>query len=188
MIAQHLSKFANIPHLSADPPVMNPTNALNIMIPGWDEWSNQAASISRDCVSSIQLESESRNARTLLKLLCCLGGKCIPEFMLLRAREPQKIWSPSGEVQEVPVTAIGLNNDVLSLVSDNFKIDDAIKRLEAATLITSTPGPYGRRTLGIDSTTHLHLSQCMADRLVWRLQALILVCHTFPMHPYAEPL
>ena len=108
--------------------------------------------------------------------------------MLIRAKEPQKIWSPSGEIQKVPVTEVGLNSDVLSLVSDNVKIDEAIKQLEAAMLITSELGAYGHRTLHIDSATQLHLTQCFANPLTWRLQALILVCHTFPMHPYVEPL
>ncbi len=47
--------------------------------------------------------------------------------MLIRVKEPQKIWSPSGEIQKVPVTEVGLNSDVISLVSDNVKIDEAIK-------------------------------------------------------------
>lgn len=152
--------------------------------------STEAASISsdRDRASLLPVEPESRDAQTLLRLLCFLDGTRIPEFMLIRAKEPQKIWSPSGEIQKVPVTEVGLNSDVISLVSDNVKIDEAIKQLEAAMLITSELGAYGHRTLHIDSATQLRLIQCLANPLTWRLQALILVCHTFPMHPYVEPL
>ncbi len=137
---------------------------------------------------AIQVEHESRVASTLLRLLCFLDGASIPEFMLIRAKEPQKVWNSSGEAQKVSVTEVGLNVDVLSLVLDNVKIDEAIKRLEAAMLIVSEPGAYGYRTLNLDSATQSQLTQCMTDPLVWRLQALILVCHTFPMHSYVEPL
>jgi len=145
---------------------------------------------SRDCdrASLPQVEPESRDAQTLLRLLCFLDGTSIPEFMLIRVKEPQNVWSPSGEIKKVPVTEVGLNSDVLSLVSDNVKIDGAIKQLEAARLITSELGAYGHRTLHIDSAVQLHSTQCLADPLAWRFQALILVCHTFPMHPYVEPL
>ena len=107
--------------------------------------------------------------------------------MLILAKKPQKVWSSSGEIQKVPVTDVGLSSDVLSLISDNVKIDLAIKQLEAAMLITSELGAYGHRTLHIDSATQLRLTQCLDDPLAWRLQALMFVCHTFPMHPYVEP-
>lgn len=151
--------------------------------------SVDASGLPRDRIraSLVQVQRESRDASTLLALLCFLDGTNISEFMLTRVKEPRKVWSPSGEVQKVPVTGVGFNSDVLSLVSDVAKIDEAIKRLEAAELIASEPGAYGRR-LHLDSATQLCLTHCMDDPLAWRLQALILVCHTFPMHRYVEPL
>ena len=171
-------------------PVVNPMIAPINVVSRPEEHSIEAASISRhrDRASLLQVKPESRDAQTLLKLLCFLDGESIPEFMLIRAKEPQKVWSPSGEIQKVPVTEVGLNSDVLSLISDNVKIDGAIRRLEAARLITSEPGAYGLRTLHINLSTQSRRTQCMTDPLAWRLQALVLICHTFPMHPYVEPL
>ena len=108
--------------------------------------------------------------------------------MLLRAKEPQKDWGSLGEVQQVPVTEVGFNSDVLSLVLDHTKIDKAINTLEAAKLITSEPGAYQRRTLRLDPEKQLCLAQILENPLAWRLQALKLVCHTFPIHPFVEPL
>ncbi len=138
--------------------------------------------------SLIQVKRESKDAATLVALLSFLDGTNIPEFMLQRAKEPQGDWGPSGEVQQVPVTEVGFNRDVLSLVSDDAKIDKSIKLLEAAKLITSNSGAYGRRTLYLDSAKQLYLTEIVDDPFAWRLQALILVCHTFPMNSYVEPL
>lgn len=136
----------------------------------------------------VQVQHESRDAWTLLALMCFLDGTIIPEFMLRRAKQPQKVWNSSGEIQEVSVTSIGFNTDVLLLLSDDDKIEESIKRLETARLIVLEPGAYGYRSLHLDPATQLHLAQSMRDPLTWRLQALILVCHTFPMDSYVEPL
>ncbi|MCJ1248447.1 hypothetical protein MMC30_005665 [Trapelia coarctata] len=142
----------------------------------------------QDETSFLRVEHESKDAATLLKLLCFTDGADVSEFVLIRAREPQKVWGSSGEVQVVAVTETGLENDVLSLVSSDLKIDKAIRSLEAFMLIRSEPGPYGCRNLSLDRTTQLHLVQCIPDPVTWRLQALILMCHTFPMHQYLQPL
>lgn len=93
------------------------------------------------------MNCESTDAALLVALLCSLDGTNIPEFMLSRAKEPQKDW---GEVQQVPVTEVGSNSDVLSLVVDHTRIDKAINTLEAAKLIALEPGPYQRRILRLD--------------------------------------
>lgn len=152
---QHPPIFANNPDQSNGAlyfdqqlaqPVTNPMTAPDNVVSGPEERSMEAASI-------LQVEPESRDAQTLLRLLCFLDAASISEIMLIRAKEPQKVWSPSGEIQEVPVTEVGLNSNVLSLVSDNDKINGAIKRLEAARLVTSEPGAYRHRSLHIDSAT-----------------------------------
>jgi hypothetical protein len=50
----------------------------------------------------------------------------------------------------VPVTEVGLNSNILSLISDKNKINGTIKRLKVARFITSEPRAYEYRTLHID--------------------------------------
>ena len=88
----------------------------------------------------------------------------------------------------MPVTEVGFNSEVLSLVLDHTRIEKAINTLEAAKLITSGPGAYSRRTLRLDPEKQLCVAQILDSPLTWRLQALKLVCHTFPMHTFVEPL
>ncbi|KAL9126212.1 MAG: hypothetical protein Q9217_004704 [Psora testacea] len=147
-----------------------------------------SAVIANHIQPNLEQIEKSRAASTLWKLLCFLDVANVPEFMLMRGKESQKIWGPSGEVQEIRVNQIGLDDDVLWLLSDDLRIREAIERLEATSLITSEPGAYNRGTLILDTATQAQLIDCMDDPSKWRLQALILVCHTFPMHPYVEPL
>lgn len=108
--------------------------------------------------------------------------------MLLRAGLPQKVWNCSGEIDEMTPREAGLDNDLLPILSDTAILDKAIKLLETSKLITSKPIRFGARLLTVNKTAILHMSQCVHEPNKWRLQALLLVCHTFPMHSYIEPL
>lgn len=127
------------------------------------------------------------NSKTLLKLFCFLDGTAIPELMLMRAKSCQRVWDSTGEVEEVSLSQAGLSSDVISVVSAEDKVEKALNRLIASMLVSWKPGKLGR-ILHLESTTQSLLVQCITDPLKWRLQACLLVCHTFPMYKFVEPL
>ncbi|MCJ1395924.1 hypothetical protein MMC18_008810 [Xylographa bjoerkii] len=154
-------------------------------IPSSDDTASTEASL-QDKIRRVfsDLDHESK---TLMKLFCFLDPTAIPELMLVRAEDCQTDWASTGEIERVSPTQAGLSTDVVSIVSAKDKIEKALDRLKASELITWKLGHIGR-ILSLDLTTQSLVAECITDPLRWKVQALLLVCHTFPMHRHFEPL
>ena len=105
----------------------------------------------------------------------------------MRAKDCQSVWASTGEVEKVSPTQAGLNSDVIFIVSAEDKVEKAFDRVKASMLITWEPEQIGW-TLHLDVTTQSLVVKCINDLNIWRLQAFLLVCHTFSMHKHFEPL
>lgn len=82
-----------------------------------------------------QVENSSRDARILMRLFCYLDAANIREAMLDRACSSQKRWSHDGEVTEVALLASGVDEDLVCMVLDEVRLDNAIEGLGSFSLI-----------------------------------------------------
>lgn len=82
-----------------------------------------------------QVENSSNDARRLMLLFCYLDAANVREAMLDRACSSQKRWSHDGEVTEIAPSASGLDEDLISMVLDEVRFDDAIEVLGSFSLI-----------------------------------------------------
>ena len=138
-------------------------------------------------VSSVTIQA-FEDAVTLLKLLCFLGEDDVPELLLRRATRPRQIWNSSGEVYALSHHELGLNDSVFSLVSDGCSIDQAIEMLKTMGLITSRPGDQLGSYICLNAASRMRIIESINEPLVWKSQAMLLVCYTFPIHQYIDPL
>lgn len=119
-------------------------------------------------------------ATILLTLLCFLCGNEIPESMLVRIREPQKEWTASGELGVVSAAELGLDKDVILILSDEDSFQNAIKTLISSQHIKSR-GCNPNRTFMVDVPLQLNVQQNV-DKDRWRRNALVFAFVTFPLH------
>ena len=138
-----------------------------------------------------QVERVSEDARRLILLFCYLDAAKIPEAMLDRACSQQKRWSHGGEVTEEGPSASGVDEDLVQIVNNEFRFDDAIEVLQTFSLIYVNEDKYtGLRNFSI----HPLVQYCASQRVpvgvqnYWRRQAIALVCHAFPRDEVLEPL
>jgi hypothetical protein len=115
-------------------------------------------------------EVESLASRNFLKLLCCLGGVDIPLSMLFRACDARKAWSIDGEIEEIFESDLLIGN-----LDRDTEMLKAIECLTSYELVKSNG-----ESLSITPEMQLYSRELMSSWDVWRLQAVILVCHTFP--------
>ncbi len=134
------------------------------------------------------VEHQSKDASNLLLLLCYLHPADIPETMLDRACTSQKRWNRSGEMFEKEPMLVDV--DVVQLVQNEFRFDDAIEVLLSYSLIHLDKDEYGQRHFSV----HPLVQYCASQRIPsdvhesWRVQAIAIVCHAFPRNVYLEPL
>ena len=139
-------------------------------------------------VDLIWIDESSVDAGTLLRLLCLLDEESVPEILLHRAYEPQKIWGPSGKIDVILVKASDFDERVFSLISDLERLKEAINRLKTLVYITSQPSAGYDQVLRVHPDIQRQVVEQLQDPLTWKSQALKLVCHAFPIHQTLEPL
>lgn len=136
-----------------------------------------------------ELEQDSQDAVAILLLFSFLDPGSIPEILLYRGCTANRRWDDNGEIVDVAAHEEGVEEGLASLIGNEFRLDDAIERLFALSLISCQTGPDNGRTFSI----HPLVQHCVIHRLSpgevkrWRLQALLLVCHAFPRNRYLEP-
>ena len=126
------------------------------------------------------------DASKLLMLVHFMDKECIPERIFLKAGNPQKIWGASGEIQEITIHRSGLQEGLISLLSDSHRVQTAMDNLASGGYIT-----FKENRASLGRTLHPQLdrrSPPIYDPLHWKVQALLLVCHTFPLHEYVGSL
>jgi len=138
-----------------------------------------------------QVEKSSEDARRLMLLFCYLDTADIREATLDRACTSQKRWSHDGEVTEVAPSASGVDEDLICMVLDEVRFDDAIEVLGSFSLIyINEDEQTGLRKFSI----HPMVQYCALQRVApdvqsyWRAQAIALICHAFPRDEFLEPL
>ena len=135
-----------------------------------------------------QIEQNSQDASNLLLLFCFLDSANIPEIMLDRACTPQKRWNTSGEMYEIAPALV--NADLVELVVDEVRFDDAIEILISFSLIGLDNDENGQRHFSV----HPLVQYCASQRIPqaaqdgWREQAIAILCHAFPRNVYLDPL
>ncbi|KZF25504.1 hypothetical protein L228DRAFT_258920 [Xylona heveae TC161] len=136
-----------------------------------------------------ELENDSKDAATLLKLFCFLDGSNIPCGMLLRAGQPRQQWSSQGEIEDVHPSNVGFNSDLLSVISEKQKIVNATQRLETLGFIhTVTTNSFGSPIIKMNPRAPSDIERSIEDRDEWQNQALLLVHFTFPVDQYVHLL
>ena len=137
-----------------------------------------------------ELEEDSRDATNLLMLFCFLDPSNIPEMLLDRASSPQTRWGHSGEMFEEHPTKAGLCNELVALLRDEIRFDNAIDKLLSFSLIQLGSNVNGLRNFSIHPLVQYcaaqHLSNQVQDQ--WRSQAILAICHAFPRSEHLDPL
>ena len=138
-----------------------------------------------------QVGKSSEDARKLLLLFCYLNATNIQESMLDRACMAQKRWGNDGEATELAPAASGLDDDLIGIVRDEVRFDDAIAVLSSFSLIyVNEDDQSGLRKF----TIHPLVQHCASQRVgsqvrhYWRAQAIALMCQAFPVDEVLQPL
>ena len=138
-----------------------------------------------------QVESKSEDARKLMLLFCYLDAANIPEAMLDRACSLQKRWSREGDVTEEAPSASGIDENLIRMVKDELRFDDAVEMLKSFSFIyVNEDGHTGLRKFSIHPLVQYCASQRVSVNVqdYWRKQAIALICHAFPRDEILEPL
>ena len=138
-----------------------------------------------------QVEKSSEDARKLMLLFCYLDAANIREATLDRSCSLQKRWNYDGEITEVAPSASGIEEDLICIVQDEIRFDDAIEVLSSFSLIyTNEDDQTGLRKFSIHPMVQYCASQRVAPEVqnYWRAQAIALICHAFPGDEALEPL
>ena len=135
-----------------------------------------------------QVERDSKDATSLLLLLCFLDPGDIRESMLLRGCTPQKRWDKNGEIAEVSAEEEGVSNHLVKLITDEMCYDAAVEKLLSFSLIRQNNDFNEARSLSLHPLVQYCASQrvSLEEQNVWRLEAILLVCHAFPRNQYIE--
>lgn len=136
-----------------------------------------------------QVERDSEDASYLLLLFCYLDAARIPEAMLDRACSPQRRWNRIGEIFEEPPETVGINEDLIQLVRDEVRFDDAVEKLLSFSLISTEMDVNGLRIFSVHPLVQYCASEHISSKsqVDWREQAIAIVCHAFPRSEYLEP-
>ena len=136
-----------------------------------------------------QIENESDDASMLLLLLSFLNPSRIEEVMLCRGTSPQRRWNEDGTACEVNAEDEGVASDLVQLLQDEMRLDQAVEKLRSFSLISLTMGKNDRRLFLI----HPLVQYCATQRIpsakacYWTKQAISLVCHALPRNHYLDP-
>ncbi len=110
-----------------------------------------------------------------LKLLCFLGGVDVPLSMLWRAKSPRKVWGRNGEIEDIVETELQVDPP-----EDKTEIDHFARQLSHWGVLEMKKGEGEEQLFTIDPALQIYVQHFMPNTEDWKLQALILVCHTFP--------
>ncbi|KAM5430281.1 hypothetical protein McanCB56680_004946 [Microsporum canis] len=127
-----------------------------------------------------QLEKDAPNASLLLLLFSFLEATQIPEIMLRRACSNMQIWANDGNVKDLSPDKAGIDSEIITLVNNEMRLDQAIEQLLAFSLIQANISASGR-TFSI----HPLVQACASHRVPlevrqkWQVQAILFVTHAF---------
>lgn len=126
------------------------------------------------------LDSDSED---LIKVLVFLGQADVSESMLSRGCQPRRFWSSAGEISEE------LASSLIPVLTIHARLMSAIERLKHVALIDSkaNAGPLSGRSFSVNSSIQQHIRESIPYPSEWKVQAMKLVLHTFPVDAILEP-
>lgn len=142
-------------------------------------------------ISSIAAASEafpggihSDDAKLLLVLLCFLSNSEVPVDLLFRGATPRKRWDNYGEIKETEALHVGLLHELVDLLSDIAKLDNALWELQSLSAISRN----SNRTYILDRSILARVSDSLPPQFhpFWRQQVLVVVYRSIPWK-YLEP-
>lgn len=90
--------------------------------------------------------------------------------LFVRGAMPRKRWTSAGEIEELDATHVGLDTELIGLLSDTSRLAKAFHELESSRSVVSKSGSY---SINEDFVSYIrdNLPQdCLA---FWKLQALV---------------
>jgi hypothetical protein len=90
--------------------------------------------------------------------------------LLFRGTMPRKRWTSAGEVEELDATRVGLDPELIGLLSDTSRLARAFHELEASKSILSDSGSYFINEDCVSCIRNNLPQECLA---FWKLQALV---------------
>lgn len=83
---------------------------------------------------------------------------------------PRKRWTSAGEVEELDATRVGLDPELIGLLSDTSRLARAFHELEASRSILTDLGSYFINEDSVSCVRDNLPQECLA---FWKLQALV---------------
>jgi hypothetical protein len=83
---------------------------------------------------------------------------------------PRKRWTSAGEVEELDATRVGLDSELIGLLSDTSRVAKAFHELEASRSVLSNSGSYSINEDFVSCIRDNLSQECLA---FWKLQALV---------------
>jgi hypothetical protein len=111
------------------------------------------------------------------------GDAGIPLSILSRAGAPLRIWDTNGEPKDVTPTEAAIEPELAFILCDPERLQLAINQLKFHCLLNVDSND---KVLRMHACTRAMHQQSMLDPDRWMLQAVLLVCHAFPMDAYLE--
>ncbi|RAO64289.1 uncharacterized protein BHQ10_000301 [Talaromyces amestolkiae] len=122
---------------------------------------------------------------TLANTLAYLDGDTgIPRSLLMRAGRSQRRWNLDGEPEDVSPEETKIASDLVGVLSDADHLQNAIDQLcfRGALVRTTYPGHGDCDIYRMDAATRaMYKQSSLVDPQHGMLQALLLVCHAFPV-------
>lgn len=121
-------------------------------------------------------------------LLCFLGDSVLPSDLLSRGTTSCKRWNDLGNIGDVEALDLGLSSEIVSICSSPAKLGKILSQLESISAISKVSDHSFR----LDKTLPTAVIGRIPIELhsFWRLQALIIACHSIPWkyleHPYCN--
>ncbi|KAL1964281.1 hypothetical protein VTN77DRAFT_7101 [Rasamsonia byssochlamydoides] len=132
-------------------------------------------------LAPVQMEALTVNLANVLPFLDSDFG--IPLSMLRRAGTWMRTWDSNGEPRHIDPVEAGLERDLVFILSDEGRLQQAIDELQFHSLVTLDR----EQRLSMYPGSRAMYRQSMLDPDRWKLQAVLLVCHAFPRDAYLEP-
>ena len=114
----------------------------------------------------------------LLLLFRALGGSEIPNLLFERGKSPQPRWSDGGFEVHVTPREGGLDQQLVDILSDSSRLNQAMQELDLAVKITTSTNRLKTYSLG----SQIQVTQGLPDleREEWTIRAFKWVCFVFP--------
>lgn len=127
---------------------------------------------------------------TLANTLAYLDGEAgIPRSLLMRAGRPQRRWNLDGEPEGVSPEETKIASELVEVLSDPDYLRTAIDQLcfRGALVRTTYPGGEDCDVYRMDAGTRaMYKQSSLVGPQHGMLQALLLVCHAFPVDCYLD--